>query len=66
MATADLRQAALVQLVGFDAVSDGEGFIEIAAPLAPDRFAGVVWNAGTRQTTVWRLERVGQQARRGP
>ena len=66
VAIADLREAALVQLVGFDAVSDGEGFIEIAAPLAPDRFAGVVWNAGTRQTTVWRLERVGQQARRGP
>lgn len=37
---------------------DGEGFIEIAAPLAPDWFAAVVWRDETRQTTVWRLERV--------
>ncbi|MCY1059033.1 hypothetical protein [Nannocystis sp. SCPEA4] len=58
VATADLREAALVQLVDFAAVGGDEGFIEIAAPLAPDRFAGVVWNSGTRQTTVWRLERV--------
>lgn len=58
VAAADLREAALVPLVGFDAVSDSEGFIELAAPLAPDRFAAVVWNHGTRQTTVWRLERV--------
>ncbi|PCC71880.1 hypothetical protein SAMN02745121_03232 [Nannocystis exedens] len=58
VATADFREPALVPWVGFDSVSDGEGFIELAAPLAPDRFAGVVWNHGTRQTTVWRLERV--------
>ncbi|MCY0994218.1 hypothetical protein OV203_44220 [Nannocystis sp. ILAH1] len=58
VATADLREAEVVPLVGFDAVSDGEGFIEIAAPLAPDRFAAVVWRDGTRQTTVWRLEQV--------
>jgi hypothetical protein len=57
VATADLREPALIQLLGFDAVSDGEGFIELAAPLAPDRFAGVMWNNGTLQTTVWRLER---------
>lgn len=58
VATADLREAALIPLVGLDAVSDGEGFVEIATPLAPDRFAAVVWHHGTRQTTVWRLERV--------
>ncbi|WP_434426934.1 hypothetical protein [Nannocystis pusilla] len=58
VATADLREAALVPWMGCDAVSEDEGFIEIAAPLASDRFAAVVWRNGTRQTTVWRLERV--------
>ncbi|WAS90650.1 hypothetical protein [Nannocystis punicea] len=58
VATADLRDAALVPMVGLAEVNDGEGFMEMVAPLSSDRFAGVVWKNGTRQTTVWRLERV--------
>ncbi|RZU65126.1 hypothetical protein EV379_1448 [Microterricola gilva] len=54
VADRDLAEAALVEMVDLDDYV-GDGFVESIAPLGAETFAAVLWEAGQRTTTVWRL-----------
>ncbi|MFC9559929.1 hypothetical protein [Agromyces sp. NPDC056965] len=54
LADGDLANAGLVEMIDLEDYA-GDGFVEGIAPLGADSFAAVLWDAGQRTTTVWRL-----------
>ncbi|KRC62469.1 hypothetical protein ASE14_01115 [Agromyces sp. Root81] len=54
LADRDLTNPGLIEMVDLEDYV-GDGFVETVAPFGADAFVAVLWDAGKRTTTVWRL-----------